>query len=125
MPKEWPSWRDWRNWSANPRPTDDTSAFQDPRNWLELRVVLLITRFTPRCPEVVRLLSLSMDGPLPLVTRLKLRVHYLMCSFCERYAKQLKYMRKVSHEFPQKVGEMSAEQMPEDVKQRMRDALKK
>ena len=64
-----------------------------------------------------------MEQPLPFTTRLKLRVHYLMCSFCERYMKQLKYMREVAHEFPEKIGEVSEEKMPDDVKQRMRDAL--
>ena len=65
-----------------------------------MRLVLLISRFTPTCPEVARILSLGMEQELSFWTRLKLRVHYLMCSFCERYAKQLKYMRTVSREFP-------------------------
>lgn len=85
--------------------------------------MLLITRFTPRCPEVARLLSLGMDQPLPLTTRLKLRVHYLMCSFCERYAKQLKYMRTATREFPEKIGEVSETNLPADVKERMKHAL--
>ena len=97
----------WSQWTPNPRPSDDTSVFQEHRNWLQLRIVLLIVGLTPRCPEVVRLLSLGMDKPLPLLTRLKLRVHYLMCSFCERYAKQLKYLREVAREFPEKIGEVS------------------
>jgi len=29
-----------------------------------------------------------MDKELSLITRIKLRIHYLMCAFCERYAKQ-------------------------------------
>ena len=124
MAKQWPSWREWRKWTANPRPADDTSTFQEHRNWLQLRIVLWIVRLTPRCPEVVRLLSLGMEKPLPLMTRIKLRVHYLMCSFCERYAKQLKYIREVSREFPEKVGDVSDEKMPEAVKQRMRGAFK-
>jgi len=124
MGKQWPDWREWRKWTPNPRPTDDTSTFQEHRNWVQLRIVLWIVRLTPRCQEVVRLLSLGMEKPLPLMTRFKLRIHYLMCSFCERYAEQLQYMRKVAHEFPEKVGDVSEEKMPEDVKERMRDALK-
>jgi hypothetical protein len=65
-----------------------------------------------------------MEKPLPLATRIKLRIHYLMCSFCQRYAKQLNYLREVAHEFPEKVGDASEEKMPEDVKERMRDALR-
>ena len=97
---------------------------QEHRSWLRLRIVLLICKFTPTCPEVVRILSLGMDKELPASTRLKLRIHYLMCSFCERYAKQLNYMREVAREFPEKIGEVSAEKIPDDVKQRMREALR-
>lgn len=120
----WRDWREWRQWTPNPRPPDDTSVFQEHRNWLQLRVVLLITRFTPRCPEVVQILSLGMDKPLPLTTRLKLRVHYLMCSFCQRYAKQLQYMREVAHQFPEKVGETSDANLPSDIKERMKRELR-
>jgi hypothetical protein len=65
-----------------------------------------------------------MDKELPLIMRLKLRIHYLMCSFCERYAKQLKYMRTVSREFPEKIGEVSDATLPADAKQRMKAALR-
>src|ERR1051325_3466283 len=94
-------------WPPTPRPGDDTSVLQEHRSWLQLQIVLLICRFTPTCPEVIRILSLGMERKLPLSTRIKLRIHYLMCSFCERYAKQLKYMREVAREFPEKIGEAS------------------
>jgi hypothetical protein len=87
--------------------------------------VLLICRFTPTCPEVIRILSLGMDKDLSLITRLKLRIHYLMCSFCQRYAKQLKYIRTVAHEFPDKIGEISEAKLPADAKERMKTALRK
>jgi hypothetical protein len=108
----------------NPRPADDTSMFQEHRSWLQLQIVLLICRFTPTCPEVVRILSLGMDKELSLMPRIKLRIHYLMCSFCERYMKQLKYIRQVSREFPEKIGEASDASLPADAKQRMKAALR-
>lgn len=111
-------------WTPNPRSADDTSVFQEHRNWWQRRIVLLVTRFTPRCPEVIRLFSLGMDQPLPLTTRLKLRTHYLMCSFCQRYAQQLKYLRTASPEFPEKIGEFADTELPADIKERMKDALK-
>jgi len=73
---------------------------------------------------VIRILSLGMDKPLPLSTRIKLRIHYLMCSFCERYAKQLKYMREVSREFPEKIGEVSDAKLPTEAKERLKEALR-
>ena len=66
-----------------------------------------------------------MDKELPLATRIKLRVHYLMCSFCERYAKQLNYMREVAREFPEKIGEVSDATLPAEAKQRLKEALRR
>jgi len=65
-----------------------------------------------------------MDKHLSLMMRTKLRIHYLMCSFCERYAKQLKYMRTVAREFPDKIGEISDAKLPAEAKQRLKEALR-
>src|SRR5262245_18830379 len=108
----------------NPRPPDDASMFQEHRSWIQLQIVLLICRFTPTCPEVVRILSLGMDKELSLMMRMKLRIHYLMCSFCERYMKQLKYIRQVSREFPEKIGEISNAALPSDAKERIKSVLR-
>jgi hypothetical protein len=70
-------------------------------------------------------LSQGMDEDLSLGTRIKVRIHYLMCSFCERYAEQLKYMRTVAREFPEKIGEASDATIPADAKERMKAALRK
>src|SRR5438552_18808459 len=111
-------------WTPNPRPRDDASIFQEHRNWFQLQIVLLICRFTATCPEVTRILSLGMDKQLSLMMRMKLRIHYLMCSFCERYMKQLKYIREVSREFPEKIGEVSDASLSADAKERMKAALR-
>ena len=65
-----------------------------------------------------------MDKELSLMMRIKLRIHYLMCSFCERYMKQLKYIRQVSREFPEKIGDVSDASLPVDAKERMKAALR-
>src|SRR5438094_10229976 len=111
-------------WTPNPRPADDTSTVQEHRNWLQLQIVLLICRFTPTCPEVTRILSLGMDKQLSLMMRMKLRIHYLMCSFCQRYMKQLKYIRQVSREFPDKIGEVSDASLSADAKEQIKAALR-
>ena len=65
-----------------------------------------------------------MDKELSLITRIKLRIHNLMCSFCARYAKQLKYMREVAREFPEKIGEVSDAKLPTEAKERLKEALR-
>ena len=71
------------------------------------------------------MLSLGMDKQLSLMMRMKLRIHYLMCSFCERYMKQLKYIRQVSREFPDRIGEVSDASLPADTKERMKAVLRR
>jgi hypothetical protein len=64
-----------------------------------------------------------MDKDLSLTMRLKLRVHYLMCSFCERYMKQLHYIREVAREFPEKIGDVSSASLSAGAKERMKATL--
>ena len=73
---------------------------------------------------MIRILSLGMEKELPLLTRMKLRIHFLMCSFCQRYMKQLKYIRHVAREFPDKIGEVSDAKLPPDAKERIQAALR-
>ena len=73
---------------------------------------------------MIRILSLGMEKELPLLTRAKLRVHFLMCSFCQRYMEQLKYMRHVAREFPEKIGDVSDATLPITAKERMKAALR-
>jgi hypothetical protein len=65
-----------------------------------------------------------MDNQLSLMMRLKLRLHYLMCSFCQRYMNQLKYIRQVSREFPDKIGEVSDASLSADAKEQIKAALR-
>ena len=55
------------------------------KNWL--------IRSTPPCREVVRLLSEAMDRPIPLRRRIAVRLHFLICKWCERYQKQIELIR--------------------------------
>jgi hypothetical protein len=57
-----------------------------------------VWQHTPHCTEILRLASQSLEQPLSLRTRLKMRLHFLICVWCERYDKQLKFLhRACSH----------------------------
>lgn len=56
-------------------------------NWL--------LRMLPTCRDVTRLLSDSMDRPLPFHARIRLNLHLRMCVLCERYKHQLLLLRDV------------------------------
>ena len=108
----------------NPRPPDDTSLIPG-KTWLGRKVMLFISYHTPRCREVVRILSQGMEHELPLSMRMKLWLHNLMCCWCQRYMKQLQYLRKTAHAFPEKVGETSNEVLSPEARSRIEQALRR
>ena len=62
------------------------------------RWVVWVWQHTPQCTEILRLASQSLEQPLSFRTRLKMRLHFLICVWCERYDKQLKFLhRACSH----------------------------
>lgn len=56
----------------------------------------LMSRFDPGCETVSRTSSHSLDRPLTLKERLDLYLHFLVCSFCRRYHRQLVLMQKLA-----------------------------
>lgn len=61
-----------------------------------LRTLLsdLLWRITPPCENITRLISDSMDRRLNPFKHLVLRVHLMVCTLCERYRKQLLFIRQ-------------------------------
>ena len=59
-----------------------------------------LIRITPPCKDMTRLLSESMDRPLPLGISIKMRLHFLICKWCERYKNQLLFLRQALRRNP-------------------------
>lgn len=79
---------------------------------LQLRIgpiVGWLIRLTPPCKDMTRLLSEAMDRPLPLGIRIKMRLHFLICKWCERYKNQLLFLRQALRRNPDAIeGEAAA-----------------
>jgi len=108
----------------NPAPEGNPS-FLARRNRFQTALVKFIGSHTPKCREVVRILSRSMDSKLPLTMRIKLRLHYLICAWCQRYAKQLHVLRKIASSAPDHVDEFSQDALSSTAKERMKEALRR
>jgi hypothetical protein len=109
---------------SNPRASHDDSFIQG-KNWLSARINVFIDRHTPKCRETTRLLSQGMDAPLPLLVRLQLRLHFLMCCYCRRYSEQLRYMRKASRRFQDYSGSALRATLPAAVKEQIKVMLRR
>jgi hypothetical protein len=71
-----------------------------------------------------RLASVSFEQPLSRKTRLRMRLHYLICVWCERYAKHLKFLHRVAPRLPAEVAGVPEQHLSEESKHRLAARLR-
>jgi len=106
----------------NPSPIGNPSVLAR-RNWWQTKLVVFIGKHTPKCHEMVRILSKSLDEPMPLAMRIKKRIHYLICCWCQRYEEHLLYMRKAARAFAEHADESSNALVPDGAKDRWKEVV--
>ena len=52
------------------------------------------------CKEVHRLVIEGQDRKLPLMERIAVRVHLMMCGACRRFEAQVQFLREAVRRFP-------------------------
>ena len=107
----------------SPWPPDNPSLLVG-RNWIEGRLVSFIADHTPKCREVVKLLSQSLEVRLPMSTRIKLRFHFLICAWCQRYGKQLQALREIAASALKHADQVCPETLSDSSKERLKRALR-
>lgn len=78
------------------------------------------------CKDASRMVSESIDRPLTLRERLTLRMHLLMCSFCTRFSRQLRFLRRAAEHFSRAHQDSRSapdETLSVEARQRIRRAL--
>jgi hypothetical protein len=95
----------------------------EPTNRMTKALVRFLANLTPHCHDVTRLLSESMEHPLPLRTRVLLRLHFAICIWCQRYSEQLKWLRQYNSGFSTRGCEHGHESLSPDARERLRNAL--
>lgn len=53
---------------------------------------------SPSCKQAARLQSAALDGKLPFRQRLGLRIHLMLCKWCRRYGKQIRFLQTATRE---------------------------
>ena len=75
------------------------------------------------CKDVTRLVSESMDRTLPPGKRLGVRLHLLVCRFCERYRRQLLLLREVARHLSS-VEEVPGKTFPDTLSPEARERIR-
>jgi hypothetical protein len=109
---------------SNPRPSDDDSLIQG-KNWFSKKIESLIAAVTPKCTDVTRLLSRRLDHRLPFLIRIRLRLHFVICTYCARYADHLRLLRKLASEFHEHAHDIQGPRLPHETRARIREVLRR
>lgn len=91
---------------------------------LKSRWVLWVWNHTPNCAEMSRLASLSLEQPPSFALRLKMRLHHLICVWCRRYERQLKFLHRVAPKMHEEAAAISKRKLSEETKRRMVERLR-
>ena len=76
------------------------------------------------CKEASRLLSQSMDQPLPRLKRLELRIHVWMCSACSNFEKQLLFLRRAAQRLNDEDSRTDQARLSSEARERIRKAIR-
>jgi len=96
-------------------------------HWLANLVKTLFGGFpdlSPNCREAARLQSEALDHKLPFRKRLGLRIHLMICKWCCRYGKQVRFLRDAAREHPGKVSEPAPEKLSDEARERIKQRLR-
>ena len=86
---------------------------------LKTKVVVWVWNHTPTCAEMSRLTSQALEQPLTIKTRLKMRLHYLICTWCRRYFEQINFLHHAAPRLGLELGELPAGGMSDEAKRRI------
>jgi len=84
----------------------------------------VLSRITPPCRDVTRLVSESMDRTLPLSTRIQLQLHDWICQACAQYRQQLLALRQATRRSASETHPQDDAQLSSAAKARLKEALR-
>jgi hypothetical protein len=75
------------------------------------------------CREASCSQSESLDHRLPLAKRVGLWLHLLLCRWCRRYGKQIRFLRVAAHEHPEELEEAAPQKLSSEARDRIKRRL--
>jgi hypothetical protein len=78
---------------------------------------------SPGCREAARAQSEALDHPLPPTKRAGLWLHLLICKWCRRYGKQIRFLGAAAHEHTDALTEAVPQTLSVNARERMKQKL--
>lgn len=91
--------------------------------WLRWRGMVLLSALTPPCRQIAQLASRTDAQPLSPWARLRVRVHLGICKACERYLRQLDFLREAAAKLEENLPSEANHTLAADAKDRLKQRL--
>jgi len=92
-------------------------------NSLKTRWIVWVWNHTPNCAEMSRLASRSLEQPPSMRKWLKMRLHYLICTWCKRYFTQLRFLHEAARHFDEHAGPLPVRSLSLEARRRIVERL--
>ena len=86
---------------------------------LKMKGVVWVWNHTPDCAEMARLSSRCLEQAPSFETRCRMWLHRLICVWCERYQKHLKFLHQAAPRFHEEIEGASQRKLSQESRQRM------
>jgi hypothetical protein len=83
-----------------------------------------VRSLSPNCREASRLQSEPLSRSLSMSQRWGLRVHLLLCKWCRRYARQIRFLRGALREEANETSEAAPKTLSPGTRERMKQSLR-
>jgi len=90
---------------------------------IKTRWIVWVWNHTPNCAEMSRLTSRAFEHPPSLRLRFRMWLHHLICVWCKRYTRHLKFLHRTAPEWREEAERTSPHKLSNDAKQRMVERL--
>lgn len=82
-------------------------------------------RIMGSCKDATQLLSKSLDTRLGVFDRLRLKLHFRVCTYCRRFEDQLHRLHAAGRQYDSDCGELTSfEGLPPEARKRIKHALR-
>lgn len=75
------------------------------------------------CREAARAQSEALEHPLPPLKRFGLRLHLLICQWCRRYGKQIRFLREAAHDHQEELLQAAPQGLSTGARERIKQRL--
>jgi len=80
--------------------------------------------FAPTCRQVARIQCDALDQPLPPAKRIGLALHLLICKWCRRYGRQIRFLHDAAHNHADELAQCVPQKLSNEARERIKRSLR-